>query len=333
MIKSMNIAWWVKRWSDLHPRKTAIIFEGRQISYLELHRKINRTCCWLQSLGIEKGDRIGSVISRRAAPMKQIEEQFKVFARKRAEDLAPDTDWGQPKTERREPVDRGALAELLAQHPNNFQALTMYAKMLLADRKWEQAKEPLKKLIALYPQYAGDDNAYRLLAEAHQNLGETEQERRTLDKLAMLSADATYAYERLMEIAAEKKDWPEVVKNGEKYMAVFPLLAGLHRQLGLANEQLGRAEQAIRSYRRLLLLDPADPADVNYRIGRLLEPTDRAAAKRHVLLALAEAPRFRQAHRLLLKIIDADRAQPERKSPTDTVRAQSEPQAVQEDVP
>ena len=62
MIKSMNIAWWVKRWSELHPRKTAIIFEGNQISYLDLYRKINRACCWLQSLGIEKGDRVAAML-------------------------------------------------------------------------------------------------------------------------------------------------------------------------------------------------------------------------------------------------------------------------------
>jgi fatty-acyl-CoA synthase len=62
MIKSMNIAWWVKRWSELHPHKTAIIFEGNRISYLDLHRKINRACCWLQSLGIEKGDRVAAML-------------------------------------------------------------------------------------------------------------------------------------------------------------------------------------------------------------------------------------------------------------------------------
>jgi fatty-acyl-CoA synthase len=62
MIKSMNIAWWVKRWSELRPHKTAIIFEGNRISYLELHRRINRTCCWLQSLGIEKGDRVAVML-------------------------------------------------------------------------------------------------------------------------------------------------------------------------------------------------------------------------------------------------------------------------------
>ncbi|RLC22625.1 MAG: long-chain fatty acid--CoA ligase [Deltaproteobacteria bacterium] len=63
MIKSMNIAWWVQRWSELHPDKGAIIFEGREISYLELHRRADRTSCWLQSLGIEKGDRVAVMMN------------------------------------------------------------------------------------------------------------------------------------------------------------------------------------------------------------------------------------------------------------------------------
>jgi len=62
MIKSMNIAWWVQRWSELHPAKPAVFFEGRQISYLELHQKANQTSCWLQSLGIEKGDRVAVML-------------------------------------------------------------------------------------------------------------------------------------------------------------------------------------------------------------------------------------------------------------------------------
>ncbi len=63
MIKSMNIAWWVQRWSELHPDKTAIIYENCRISYLELHRRANRTSCWLQSVGIEKGDRVAAMLS------------------------------------------------------------------------------------------------------------------------------------------------------------------------------------------------------------------------------------------------------------------------------
>ena len=63
MIRSMNIAWWVQRWSDLHPDKTAIIFEEEQISYSELNQRANRASCWLQSLGIEKGDRVAAMLN------------------------------------------------------------------------------------------------------------------------------------------------------------------------------------------------------------------------------------------------------------------------------
>ena len=63
MIRSMNIAWWVQRWADLHPDKTAIIFEDQKITYARLHQRANRTSCWLQSLGIEKGDRIAVTLN------------------------------------------------------------------------------------------------------------------------------------------------------------------------------------------------------------------------------------------------------------------------------
>jgi fatty-acyl-CoA synthase len=62
MIKSMNIAWWVQRWSELHPHKPAILFEDEVISYSQLHQRGNRTACWLQSLGIEKGDRVAVML-------------------------------------------------------------------------------------------------------------------------------------------------------------------------------------------------------------------------------------------------------------------------------
>jgi len=62
MIKSMNIFWWVQRWSELHPEKPAIIFEGQQINYSELRQRANGTACWLQSLGIEKGDRVAVML-------------------------------------------------------------------------------------------------------------------------------------------------------------------------------------------------------------------------------------------------------------------------------
>ena len=284
---------------------------------------------------LAQGGQINNAISTYVAPMKDIEEEFEKFARKRAESLAPQVDFEQPEKGQVDPTDRVALAEWLKEHPNNFWALTQYAKALLANRQWAEAKKPLEKLIKLYPQYSGEDNAYLLLAEAHRQLDETQAEQDVLGKLAMISSDAAYAYSRLIEIAAEKEDWQQVIKYGDKSMAVYPMLAQLHWQLGRANEALGRDEQAIESYKRLLLLDPADPAEINYRLGRLLLTKDPAAAKRHVLMALAEAPRFREAHRLLLKIINEghEQAAPESGGQVPVSQEKSETDARQNERP
>ena len=62
MLTSMNSAWWVQRWSELHPEKPAIVFEGTNITYSTLYDRLNATGAWLQSLGIEKGDRVAVML-------------------------------------------------------------------------------------------------------------------------------------------------------------------------------------------------------------------------------------------------------------------------------
>ncbi|MCX5644225.1 MAG: tetratricopeptide repeat protein [Phycisphaerae bacterium] len=262
---------------------------------------------------LAKGEPINAAIAKRAGPLDKIETEFEVFARKRAETLAPGVDWEQPPREQLgrgegvPPSERGqdardtqSVTQWLDKHPNSFWALTAQADRLLADRQWEQAKAPLQKLISLYPKYADKDNAYQLLAAVHRNLNETAQEAEVLGTLAGLSSDAADAYSRLMEIGTEQKNWTQVVENGVRYLAVYPMLSATYWRLGRANEELGRAEPAVQAYQRLLLLDPSDPVEVNYRLARLLQQRDPAAAKRHILEALADAPRFREGHQLLL---------------------------------
>ncbi|MCP4611215.1 MAG: tetratricopeptide repeat protein [Planctomycetes bacterium] len=280
---------------------------------------------------LAKGEEINAVISRRMAPIEKVEKQFEAFARKRAEDLAKNVDWTEPETGRADLSDPVVLADWLQKHPNSFWALTLQANRLLEDENWQQAQILLKKLISLYPNYTDEGNAYSLLAQIYRKLDDIEQERLILDKLATASANAVEAYGRLMEIALEQKDWPAIIENGNKYMAVYPMLGSVHLQMGRANEELGHNEQAIDFYRRLLLLDPSDPADINYRLAKLFQDQDPGTAKRYVLEALADAPRFRQAHRLLLKIISDNRS--DSSSYESTPNNQDDLPATQEDAP
>jgi tetratricopeptide (TPR) repeat protein len=212
--------------------------------------------------------------------------------------------------------DPNSLTVWLQGHPNSLWALTQYANNLINENKPEQAKEPLNKLIELYPQNVGSDSAYIILSQVYKKLGQTEQEKQILEKFCQYTSDSIYAYTRLMEIATEEKNWKEVVNNCQKYIAVNPLLTSIHLQLSKANEELGQDQPAIDGYKRLLKLDYPDQADLDYRIGRLLEEKNPQEAKKYVLSALAEAPRFRDAQKLLLKIIEKEQNSQETKPET-----------------
>jgi len=252
---------------------------------------------------LAKGDPINNAIARHAAPLQEVDTQFAAFARARARDVARDVDWDEPDQGQVDPTDPNAVAQWLGRHPNSLWGLTAQAICLVADRRWEEAKVPLNKLISLYPQYTGEGNPYQLLAQVHRQLGQTDQEQQVLSRLAALSCDAAEAYTRLMEIAVDRKDWREVVDQAGRVLAVNPMMGAVYRVMGQAHEGLGQEGQAVESYARLLRLDPADPAEVHYRLAGLLRRTDPAAAKRHVLESLADAPRFREGHRLLLEIL------------------------------
>jgi fatty-acyl-CoA synthase len=59
----MNVSWWVRRWSELNPDKPAVLFQGREVTYAQLHARAEAAACWLQSLGIEKGDRVAALLA------------------------------------------------------------------------------------------------------------------------------------------------------------------------------------------------------------------------------------------------------------------------------
>ncbi len=185
----------------------------------------------------------------------------------------------------------------------NYWDLLQKAKTALSAKKWTEAKAPLQKLIDLYPTQSGPNSAYYLMAEAHRGLNETNQERQVLTKLAGMEADATVVFQRLMELDETALDWAGVAENAERFLAVNPLLPQPYRFLARAGEQLGRSDAAVRSYQRLLLLDPPDPAEVHFSLARLLrQKGESSSAKRHVLQSLEDAPRFRDAQRLLLEL-------------------------------
>ena len=149
-----------------------------------------------------------------------------------------------------------------------------------------------------------------------------------LEKHVALNAEALDARLRLIELATAAQDWPTVRAQAEQVMAVNPLIPAPHRALAEAAQAAGERAIAIEAVRTLLLLDPLDLAAHHHRLATLLEQEQRLPeARRHVLMALEEAPRFREAHRLLLDLVA--RMPPERGA-TSTTAPASQPSADQE---
>jgi tetratricopeptide (TPR) repeat protein len=280
-------------------------------------------------LDLSKNIEINKAISTHTESIEKLEKDFEAYAKKLAEDLAPEADLEEPEEAQMQIMasDPNSVNEWLKNHPNNLWALKQHAQNLINDNKLEQAKEPLNKFIELFPENIGPDSAYIILSQVYQKLGKVEQEKQTLENFCKYTSNSIYAYTRLMEIAIDENKWEEVAKNCERYIAVNPHITSIHLELSRANEKLGRDEPAIAGYKRLLKLDYPDPADINYRIGRLLKDKDLEQAKRYVLSALAEAPRYRDAHKLLLKIIEK-----EQESQSKTNDPNESPAAVQENI-
>ena len=252
----------------------------------------------LRDLG--RGREINESIAAHTEPMPELEEKFKAFAIARAKGLAPDLEWEKPDINPR----TANVEDLIASHPKNYWILTQQAQRLLQGKKYEEAKAPLRKLIEAYPgNVESANNPYAMLAMAHRGLGELEEERKTLETLSALSADSVDAYLRLMQIGAEKEDWKSVEANGDRYLAVNPLLPQPYRFLALALEANDKSDAAIDAYRVMLRLDPPDPAETHFRLARLLHEKKDPASRLHILQALEEAPRYRDAHKLLLSIV------------------------------
>ena len=285
----------------------------------------------LHDLG--EGAEINETIEKHTAAMDKIEKDFSAYAKNRAQQLAPGLDWDKPNLtgplaaravlEMATNAPAGgtntttvtpsspvvtperveeALAKWIQEHPTNFYALTEKVKQLIEQRDYQATKAPLQKLIDLYPDQTGPDSAYAQLALAHHELGETNAERAVLGKLAERDAEAKSAYMRLMELAAATQDWPEVVRNANRFLAVDPLVPPPYRFLAQASERTGESPAAITAYRALLQMDPPDPAQTHFLLAQALHRVGDPGARRQVLEALEEAPRFQPALKLLLDL-------------------------------
>ncbi|QDU41511.1 tetratricopeptide repeat protein [Maioricimonas rarisocia] len=262
----------------------------------------------LRDLG--EGVFINDALERHTVPLEQLEPAFAAFARQRAETFAEGIDWSQPNlSDMLQDDNAGALLRDWAdENPKNFPGQMVYADWLLRNEEWEQARTILERLVELYPKQTGGDSAWTKLAALYRRLGLTEEERELLVRYCDVNDADASARLRLIELSAARDEWSLVDRYAREVLAINPLTAQPHRSLALAGEQLDEPATAIRAWETVLQFQPADPADVHYRLASLHRDLDeRDSARRHVLQALEVAPRYRDAHTLLLELVRTSR--------------------------
>jgi tetratricopeptide (TPR) repeat protein len=191
-------------------------------------------------------------------------------------------------------------------HPNNYYLRIEQARELMSERKWAAAETRLESVVKMYSGERRAENPLWLLAVTQRNLQDTNAEWATLQKFARQESDFVDLYVRLIELSEARTNWTAVADYSRQLLAINPLISLPYQALAEAGVATGNHAEAITSYRKLLLLDPPDPAAVHYQLARLLHARGDAEneAKRQVLQSLEEAPRFRDAQRLLLDIED-----------------------------
>ena len=258
----------------------------------------------LHDLG--QGVFINIAIEQHATNLAKLEAGFSEFATGLAKAFAPEADLAKPNPLEVNPLDKNAIVDWLEANPNNIWALNTTCANLVEEEKFLEAIPLLERSIKLHPRQRGGGSPYGMLARAHRELGQAEDELAVLEQWAAIEDAATKLYGRLMEIHAEREDWAAVDRLARRFFSANPLSPIGHRFMALTAQQTGRRADTIRPLRRLLLLDPADPVDLHFRLATALADTAPDKARRHVLQALEDAPRFRAAQKLLIRLAKPD---------------------------
>ncbi len=182
------------------------------------------------------------------------------------------------------------------------------AAKLAAQGRTADAASALERAIALFPEYAGPDNAYARLAELHEKGG---QPALAAHDLGRLVAHAETAYDERLHLADLQErlgDAAGAAATLEGALYVWPYDPALHTRLATLYAGLAQWPKAVRERRALVALAPVDRAEALYQLAlALYQSGDAAGARREVLHALEAAPGFEKAQSLLLRIQDAPR--------------------------
>jgi len=171
-------------------------------------------------------------------------------------------------------------------------------------KHYDEVLANAEAVIALYPDYVFDGNAYQMLAEAALAQGRQPVAMSALKRYVEHRGREPAALEQLAKLQQESGDKPAAIVTLQKINLIDPMFdTDSHRHLGDLLMDARDYGAARREYGAVLALHPLDKAQANYDLARACHAAgDAQCAMNAVLAALEIAPDFRPAQKLLLEL-------------------------------
>ncbi len=198
---------------------------------------------------------------------------------------------------------------LRAQDPADFVAQLVMGQRLVRDGKLEAAVPYLERAKALFPEYAGADSPYWLLAQIAKQRGDLPRAARELSAMTAINERHYRAFVELAEIQEALNQHDPAARTLEEALYVFPFDVSAHDRLAKLYAKREAWPAVIRERGAILALRPVDRAEAGYQLALAqFEAGNHDDARRTVLGVLEHAPNFAQAQELLLAIHAARKA-------------------------
>ncbi|MBB5039468.1 peptidase MA family metallohydrolase [Prosthecobacter dejongeii] len=249
---------------------------------------------------LAEGKRINEALAAHTEELGKLEKEFEKYFKEQAQkQFGSLADWQKPKPEEVNLQDLDSLKIYRQSHPNHLLATQSYVQMMREQEKWEEVILAADQLIRLVPEDTSVKSGYQIKADALNKLGRKDEEIQILRYIAEHESSAMPVFLRLIEEDRSQKNWTSLRTQAQRAIALNPFLKTPQQALAEAAEAEGRTEEAIESYRRVLILAPETAAQTHFHLAQLHKSRDKFQAKKHLLDAISLAPRFREGHEML----------------------------------
>jgi tetratricopeptide (TPR) repeat protein len=159
-------------------------------------------------------------------------------------------------------------------------------------------------VVALFPEYVGDANAYELMADANKSKGNAGAEAAELTTYEHQGGQEPAVLKRLATLEEAAGRQAVAAATLERVNYIYPVKnEELHRHLGDLYYSQKQYDGAIREYIAVVASNPVDKAGAQFHLAQAyLAAGKKDKAEESVLAALEAAPGYRPAQKMLLEL-------------------------------